>query len=237
MLDHHDPGDEHAPRVGARLAPFLERRPWDLPPGPVRVSTLSELIASAPTRYGNWRQSAIGRPIWPLDPRPGDFAIIDLALALSALPRYGGASHHHYSVAQHSFLCSYYGDPRYARHKLTHDLAEAITGCDMPAPLKREPALATYCAIEDWCQLAVWRQLGVDPTDLGDTHEIDRAILEPERRRLLAKAPLPWPTSMLKLDVYVERWDQWVATHKFMWRFRELFPEYPIDHDAEVEQG
>lgn len=41
-------------------------------------------------RRGDWMQLASGQPFWPLDPRPEEIHIEDIAAALSKLCRYGG---------------------------------------------------------------------------------------------------------------------------------------------------
>ncbi len=41
-------------------------------------------------RYGDWIQTYTGKQFWPLDPRPEDVDIEDIANALSNLGRYAG---------------------------------------------------------------------------------------------------------------------------------------------------
>jgi hypothetical protein len=64
---------------------------------------------------GDWIQTATGRPFWPIDPRPEDIDIEDIAHALSMLCRFGGHCLRFYSVAEHSVLLSQYVAPE---HKL-----------------------------------------------------------------------------------------------------------------------
>lgn len=250
----HDPGDEdalartyeaalrtleaaHPRREYVREYVCARREAVPAPPikGPVPTLSLEALLATAPTRYGRWRQAYSGRPIWPLDPRPGDFLIDDLARHLASIPRYGGAQatlKHQLSVAQHSVAVSYMGSPAYARHKLVHDMAEAITGVDMPAPIKSDRALASWRAIEDRCQEALLVQLGLDPHDTGDTAEMDRRILEYERVQVMRDSALPWPGQHALLvasrTIDVDPLPRWDAYTLFVVRFSELFPGYPI---------
>lgn len=207
----------------------------DLPPGPVMLTSLEAMIASAPSRRGRWRQSYTGRPIWPLDPRPGDFAIADLAHHLANINRYGGAARRNYSVAEHSVLVSVYGDPAFARHKLTHDLGEAITGLDMGSPIKSDPAMVVWRAVEDRCQAAVWRQLDLDPEQTGDTHAIDLAILHDERAVLMAEPPMPWGIGGKGLGAWVWGLPALEAERLFLYRFLELFPEHAAETVAALE--
>lgn len=57
-------------------------------------------------RRGDWLQTYTGRQYWPLDPRPEDVDLRDIAHALSQLCRYGGHTLFFYSVAEHSVLLS-----------------------------------------------------------------------------------------------------------------------------------
>lgn len=57
-------------------------------------------------RIGDWMQTASGRMFWPVDPRPEDVEINDIAHALSLTCRYCGHVREFYSVAQHSVLVS-----------------------------------------------------------------------------------------------------------------------------------
>ena len=55
-------------------------------------------------RKGDWMQTATGGVFWPVDPRPEDVEIEDIAHALSLICRYCGHVREFYSVAQHSVL-------------------------------------------------------------------------------------------------------------------------------------
>lgn len=56
-------------------------------------------------RRGDFICTYTGRKFYPLDPRPEDVCIEDIAHALALVNRFGGHTRVPYSVAQHSVLC------------------------------------------------------------------------------------------------------------------------------------
>jgi hypothetical protein len=92
------------------------------------------------TDRGTWMQVGGGRIFYPLDPRPEEVHIDDIATALSRIIRYNGHSDDWVTVAQHCVHCEqlirYDGGTPEARYAmLMHDAAEAYIG-DMIRPLK-----------------------------------------------------------------------------------------------------
>lgn len=57
-------------------------------------------------RVGDWMQTYSGRAFWPLDPRPEEIELDDIAHALSLQCRFGGHCRWFYSVAEHSIWCA-----------------------------------------------------------------------------------------------------------------------------------
>lgn len=53
---------------------------------------------------GHWMNTASGRRFPVLDPKPEDFDIVDIAVALGNVARHGGHTRGHYSVAKHSIV-------------------------------------------------------------------------------------------------------------------------------------
>jgi len=76
-----------------------------------------------------------GRKFYPLDPRPEDVDITDIAHALSHQCRWSGHTKQFFSVAQHSILVSRLCDKSDALWGLLHDSTEAYL-IDVPRPLK-----------------------------------------------------------------------------------------------------
>ena len=178
-----------------------------------------------------WIHTHTGKSLDLLDPLPSQICIEDIAHALGRICRYTGHSHHFYSVAEHSVLCSQVvsggltlGDGRQlSRQALLHDATEAYVN-DLAAPLKR--LLPGYKAIEArvWEAIA-WR---FDlPLTLRD--EVKLADL----RMLATEAPqvLPWPPPRdwaLPIEavpydgVEVEYWSPDLATSRFMRAYEAL---------------
>jgi len=80
-------------------------------------------------------QTYTGRMIDPLNLRPADVDIIDVAHALSNTCRFGGHTRSFYSVAEHSLLVSHLVPHEHALCGLLHDAPEAYLG-DVIWPLK-----------------------------------------------------------------------------------------------------
>lgn len=140
-------------------------------------------------RKGGWIQTYTGKVFWPLDPRPEDFCIEDIAHALSRICRFAGHTKRFYSVAQHSVFvarrCGFVG--------LMHDFPEAYIG-DMARPLKDfMPAFKTV-------EKRIW-QAGAIAFDLPQSLPkwvkwIDNEALITERRDLLTPTPYLWHESL-----------------------------------------
>ena len=84
--------------------------------------------------------TSTGKYFCPINIKPEDLDIEDVARGLSNTCRFGGQLRHFYSVAQHSVLCAEYAKNIYKDHKLEiaclfHDLAEAYIG-DIIKPIK-----------------------------------------------------------------------------------------------------
>jgi uncharacterized protein len=80
----------------------------------------------------------------PFDPKSEDIEIIDIAHALSQMPRFGGHLPGFYSVAQHSINVCNLLTKKYKLAGLLHDAAEAYI-LDIPRPIK--------CRLRDYKKL------------------------------------------------------------------------------------
>lgn len=181
--------------------------------------------ADHPPRIGDWVQTYTGRAVFPLDLRPDDIDIRDVAHALSMQCRYAGHVQRFYSIAEHSVhvarWCRQYG-PDAALHGLLHDATEAYL-VDVPRPVK--PFLQGYKEAE----AAAWEVI-VDRFDLvlhtPIVHETDNRILNDERPALMAPCEREWSLPDYRpLGVAIEGWLPARAEREFLALFDELYGE------------
>ena len=99
---------------------------------------------------GEYMRTWTGRKFYPLDPRPEEVSLTDIAHHLSMLCRFNGGLNRFYSVAEHSVIVARVvaqTNPRYALWALLHDASEAYLG-DMIRPLKHSSAGVGYREVE-----------------------------------------------------------------------------------------
>lgn len=141
-------------------------------------------------RKGDWIQTYTGKIFWPLDPRPEEVDIEDIAHALSFLCRFGGHTEKFYSVAEHSVRLSYIVPQKDRLWGLLHDASEAYL-VDLPRPLKYHSAMgALYRGIEEQLMNAICERFGLSPTMPQTVFNADVVMLITEKRDLL-KIPPP----------------------------------------------
>lgn len=170
-------------------------------------------------RRGDWMQTFTGRQFWPLDPRPEEVDILDIAAHLSKICRYNGACDWHYSVAQHSIYVSYQLAPEHALAGLLHDATEAYC-CDIHRPLKR--GLTGYAEIERDVWLAIAARFGL-PVDLPEeVHAADDAVLLAEKAQIMRPSPAPWDVPGTPAPIRVSRWTDDQAREAFLARYAVL---------------
>lgn len=173
-------------------------------------------------RTGNWMQTRLGRQFWPLDPRPEDIRIFDIAHALAMQCRYNGHCNVFYSVAEHSVLVSLVVPPAHALAGLLHDAAEAYVG-DLVRPLKRH--IHGYDAIEDRVWRAIAERYGV-PVDLHESVKIaDNAVLLAEQAQIMGPPPEPWNVPGEPAAVTINGLNPNEARSAFLDRFTQLTGE------------
>jgi hypothetical protein len=168
---------------------------------------------------GDWIQTAAGRQFWPMDPRPNEVFIDDIAHALSMLCRFGGHCLRFYSVAEHSVLLSRAARPEHKLWALLHDASEAYL-VDVPRPIK--PALHGYKVAEEkiTCAIAVRFNLHLGLPDA--VKALDRAILLDERAQNMAPTSEVWAIDEAPLGMHLQFWDPARAKREFLSAFELL---------------
>lgn len=161
-----------------------------------------------------------GRFVDPLNIRPEDIEIADIAHALAMQCRFSGHTKRHYSVAEHSVLVAQavelkwfqqealgenwlvnpevgertcYGMTKKTllRQALLHDATEAYC-VDLPLPLKRAPELAAFKVVEERIWAAVAAKYDV-PVELHPwIKEADRRMCSTEKLALLSDYVSEW---------------------------------------------
>lgn len=177
-------------------------------------------------RRGDWMQTYTGRQFWPLDPRPEEVAIEDIARALSMQCRFAGHCAKFYSVADHSVRVSMHAgdldDPTFALAGLLHDAAEAYV-VDVPRPLKR--FLPGYKEIEREVARAIEKRFGL-PVDIFEDGAIkhwDEVLLATEARDVMGgQSAGKWTLRAPPLTERVEPLDSAAAEAAFLDRFAVL---------------
>lgn len=173
------------------------------------------------TRNGDWMQTFTGRKFYPLDPRPEEIDIFDIAHALAHQCRYNGHSDFFYSVAEHSVLVSRVVPPEHALWGLLHDAAEAYLG-DMIRPLKRTPEMKPFHDAEERVMAAVCQRFGLTAPEPGEVKDIDLRICLTEGSEAMPRQPEPWNIPGPAVDVEIAGWMPPFAKKAFLDRFYEL---------------
>lgn len=154
---------------------------------------IGDHIVSSVVGRGNWMQTASGRMFYPLDPRPDEVFIEDIAHALSNFCRFGGHCKDFYSVAEHSVFVSILVESQHGKRAalagLLHDASEAYVA-DIIRPIK--PFLAGYDAIEERVMRAVFERFGLEWELLDLIKFADNAVLLDERDQIMLTPPIPW---------------------------------------------
>lgn len=186
-------------------------------------------VEKAGVRAGDWIQTATGRQFWPMDPRPDEIHLEDVAHALSMLCRFTGHCRHFYSVAEHSVLLSHAVSRENALWALLHDATEAYL-VDVPRPVK--PFLPGYKEAEAVLEEAVARRFGLPLPVPQEVRDADRRILTDEATQNMAPPPVPWSTTTEPLGVRLRFWSPDIAKHHFLARFHALtLPTPEPSHD------
>lgn len=140
-------------------------------------------------RYSNWMISYKGNRLYPLDLRPDDIDIEEIAHSLSNICRFGGHCKEFYSVAQHSVIVTDLLTSEFKLCGLLHDSTEAYCG-DMVRPLKK--SLPEFERIETniWTQIAL--KFGLPMYLPLEVQVEDARVLLMEKRDILVHHEQGW---------------------------------------------
>lgn len=145
----------------------------------------------------------------PLNPRPEDIKIEDIAHALSLMTRANGHFPEFYSVAQHCIACAEEAAARgYSKNVvlacLLHDAQEAYMA-DVTRPVKKH--LEKFIEIESQLQNAIYRRFGLTLTDCERAlvDEIDDAMLYYEFLHYMGEHLADVPPKIASQPVFVTK--------------------------------
>jgi len=190
-----------------------------------------------------------GRKFWPLDPRPEEIDIQDIAHALSLVCRWTGHTYRHYSVAEHSLRVSKLAEQlTMAEHGalsarvtaareialwgLLHDASEAYLS-DFARPLKHFTEFGKlYSIFEEQLTAAIVERFDLMPHRPSVVRTADRVVVQTEGRDLIPnftkdmdEEPLPeaiFPMNPQRAEV------------KFLRRFNDLSTARMAERAAET---
>lgn len=178
-----------------------------------------ETISLEPVRAGDWMQTISGRQFWPIDPRPEEVFIEDIAHALSMMCRFNGHCERFYSVAEHSVIVSRHVPEEHALWGLLHDASEAYIA-DIVRPAKR--FIIGYKQAEDRIMAAICKAFGLSPVTPREVERADSAILADEASQIMGTAPKQWFLPEPPLGAQIVGLSPSEAKAAFLKRFAEI---------------
>ena len=175
-------------------------------------------------RKGDWiLVLPSAKAFWPLDPRPEDVELEDIAHHLSMICRFNGGVRFHYSVAQHSCIVSDNLPRDLAAQGLMHDASEYVCG-DFVRPVKRH--LVGYDEVESEVARVIGLVFGLELVHLPrEVKDADTRVLFTEKRDLRPREPRYDHAAPEGLSPYPERihpWTQGRAKAEFLSRALRL---------------
>ena len=177
-------------------------------------------------RQGTWMQTVSGKVFWPIDPRPEELDINDIAHALGMMCRYGGHCNRFYSVAEHSVLMASYAEANLgteiAQIALMHDATEAYL-TDVIRPVKAH--LSNYREIENRLWLCIAERFSLPQVIPDEVHHLDNCILRDEMEALHMPPPMEWNIPNQRLGVHITGWDPKFAGWAFLGMYQKLWGE------------
>ncbi len=174
-------------------------------------------LSLSSVRVGQFMQTFSGIRFYPLDPRPTEIKIVDIAHALSMQCRYAGHCLRYYSTAEHSVHLTYFVKPENRLAAILHDGGETYLP-DMVRPTKR--SFPAYTAAEEVIRRMIFVMHGLDPEMSADVVEVDDRICADEKAQNMS--PCEWNHNPEPLGVKLQFWSPEEAEARFIARYAEL---------------
>lgn len=174
-----------------------------------------------------------GRKVNPLNLKPSDVCIEDIAHHLACLNRFVGATFVPISVAQHSVHVSELVDGKGCELEgLLHDAPEAYLG-DVSKWVKQDPCMAAYRDAEERAWLAIAGAFNLLAEMPAPVEAADKLMVRVEafyswheRCHLFSLPSHPKPTEAELDSIHWSPWTWREAEHHFLRRFRVLSVKY-----------
>lgn len=229
---------------GTRAEIALARRLADLktepPPAVYGAATIDQW---GQPRIGDWIRTFRGIKFHPLDIKPEDIDIDDIAHALSLVNRFTGHTQTAYSVAEHSvrvMLCVqdlatdeiHYVPTTSAADSqrkiwllmleaLLHDASEAYLA-DIARPIKMLPEMEPYRKLEKGVEKAIAAKYGLPFPMSKIVKRADEILLCTEARDLMTLGTLDWILREAPLTETIKPWSADLAEYRFHQEYRLL---------------
>jgi hypothetical protein len=188
-------------------------------------------------KSGGWIQCASGLSFEPLNPRPEDVCINDIAHALSNKCRFTGHTKGMYNVAHHSVLVSrllgQYGILPLVG--LLHDSGEAYLP-DIAGPIKSQFYVRdgqgfpkTFAEAEYEVQRAIFEALGIghllEYVESEEVKQADLKVLAAEKFDVMGPSTRDWGVMLSAAGIDpIHPWSPEKAELEFLKRYLELRP-------------
>lgn len=179
--------------------------------------------ASLGERKGDWMQTCTGRAFYPMDPRPQEIHIEDIAGALSKLCRFGGHTLRFYSVAEHCVVMAEASPDLFKLEALMHDASEAYLS-DVIRPIKS--FLTNYTDIERNLERCIAERFALPFPMSPGVKQLDNRILADEREQVMATPPQDWRLVEPPLGVTLHCWTPEKAQFEFLAAFTRYGGHY-----------
>ena len=172
------------------------------------------------SRIGHWMQTFSGVAFYPLDPRPEEIFIEDIAHALSLSCRFGGQCKKFYSVAEHCILAAEAAPNELKLTTLMHDSSEAYLS-DVVRPIKMH--LTNYIDIEKNLEQVIATKFGLKFPYPHIVKLIDNGMLVNEMHQNMAPPPQVWDLTgeSINISTKLQFWLPEEAEYEFLNAFHK----------------